>query len=694
MNSEVLKSSVSITAFIAFFVCLIIYTVLAKKFTSVNSKYNKLHKLSVIFLVYGVAIIFIFGISILVNKTNKSSNTSTADGFTIEEYKIVMDVNEANSTDVKEYITVNFYEEGHHGIYRFIPSWLEYTDKNGITKSRKAKISNLKAIGDNYKIDTVNGKKRIKIGDENNTLPTANHTYEINYTYDMGYDPYSDFDEFIFHAFGDYWGTEIKNAEIIINLPKEIDSSDNIKFFADKYREEDITSYVNYYISGKTIYANLKSYYELNSALTIDIELPDLYFINKNNSYGIISLTICLLCIIFAIISFIFWKKNGKDLNKPIETIEFYPPDELDTAEIGYLYKKDTGKKLTIALIIELASKGFIKIIESDDKKTQTIIKSNKTDINEYIKREIKISKLKDFNEKLQGMNELMKEYFPNNKNEYVLTSDFDYFYKNSEYLVNNGYIKIESDTINKYTKEELDKIKEELSLKYEKNKQKMSSNEKIVYDNLFKNSDETILSKNYTFYKVFKKIGENVRNTLDDKIYDLNSIKYMTITSFGFFICTFLLGLAYCKIKDLDSKLSILYVIAFISNIITFIFSLLMKRKNSYGEKMQARIKGFKNYIEFAKKNQIDLLVEENPNYFYDILPYAYILGVSKKWVEKFENIKIPTNDMGNFDYYNPDSIDNLSNSIHVPSSDSSGTGGCSSCGGGCSSCGGGGSW
>ncbi len=42
----------------------------------------------------------------------------------------------------------------------------------------------------------------------------------------------------------------------------------------------------------------------------------------------------------------------------------------------------------------------------------------------------------------------------------------------------------------------------------------------------------------------------------------------------------------------------------------------------------------------------------------------------------------------------YNVIIVDNLSNSIHVPSSDSSGTGGCSSCGGGCSSCGGGGSW
>ena len=259
--------------FFAVFILIIIFANVSEKFGSSKSKYSKLHKLSIIFIVLGFIVMSIFGVSILINKKNRSSKVSStvADGFTIERYKIVMDVDESNSIDVKEYITVNFFEEYHHGIYRFIPSWLEYTNKDGIKQSRESKISNLKAVGDNYTIDTVSGKKRIKIGDANKTLPIGNHTYEINYTYDMGFDPYENFDEFIFHAFGDYWGTEIKNASIVINLPKTFDSQNKIKFFADKNRKKDITSYVNYNVIGNTIYANLSSNYKLNSALTIDI---------------------------------------------------------------------------------------------------------------------------------------------------------------------------------------------------------------------------------------------------------------------------------------------------------------------------------------------------------------------------------------------------------------------------------------
>lgn len=704
MNSDVLMSLLPFIIFFALFILIIVFSAISQKFGTSKSKYNKLHKWSVIFLVFGFISMAIFGVNVLINKVNRSSSTSSspADGFTIEEYKVVMNVNESNSIDIKEYVTVNFYEGGHHGIYRFIPSWLEYTNKDGVTQSRESKLSNLRAVGDNYTIDTVSGKQRIKIGDANYTLPIGSHTYEIDYTYDMGFDPYDNFDEFIFHAFGDYWGTEIKNASIIINLPKAFDSQNKVKFFADKHRKQDITSYVNYYVSGNTIYANLSSNYRLNGALTIDVELPDGYFINESNNYGTISLLLCIICILFAIISFVLWNKNGKDLDKVPETVEFYPPEKLDAAEIGYLYKEDTGRKLSIALIIELASKGFIKIIESEDKETQTIVKSNTTDVNKYIKREIKIVKLKEYKAPFldthYNATKIMKDYFPDNVNENVVTSDFDNFYENSKYLVDNGYIRIDNDSINQYSQEQLDAIEKELSLNEFKDKPKMSANEEIVYNKLFEDSDETILSENDSFYKVFSEIGENVRNSFDDKINDLTAYKYMLISSLGFLICTILWGLAYCKFEDLNPKLNIIYTIAFISNIVTFVFAILMKRKNSYGEQIKSKINGFKNYIELAEKNQIEMLVEQNPNYFYDILPFAYVLDVSKKWVEKFENIPVSTNDMGNFDYYNIDSLDHLSDSVYIPSSSSSGSsgcgGGCSSCGGGCSSCGGGGSW
>ena len=41
--------------------------------------------------------------------------------------------------------------------------------------------------------------------------------------------------------------------------------------------------------------------------------------------------------------------------------------------------------------------------------------------------------------------------------------------------------------------------------------------------------------------------------------------------------------------------------------------------------------------------------MVEEDPKYFYKILPFAYILGVSDKWIKQFESIMIkPVEEFG----------------------------------------------
>ena len=48
----------------------------------------------------------------------------------------------------------------------------------------------------------------------------------------------------------------------------------------------------------------------------------------------------------------------------------------------------------------------------------------------------------------------------------------------------------------------------------------------------------------------------------------------------------------------------------------------------------------GFKKFIETAEKQQLESLVYSDPQYFYNILPYAYLFGVSNKWIKKFESI------------------------------------------------------
>ena len=106
-------------------------------------------------------------------------------------------------------------------------------------------------------------------------------------------------------------------------------------------------------------------------------------------------------------------------------------------------------------------------------------------------------------------------------------------------------------------------------------------------------------------------------------------------------------------------------------------------------------------------EKERLEAMVLDNPNYFYDILPYTYVLGISDKWIKQFEEIGLTEPDWyDGTDHFSPKSFGKFmdqtmtsakSSMSSSPSSSGGGGGGGSSGGGssgGGSGGGGGGSW
>ena len=79
-----------------------------------------------------------------------------------------------------------------------------------------------------------------------------------------------------------------------------------------------------------------------------------------------------------------------------------------------------------------------------------------------------------------------------------------------------------------------------------------------------------------------------------------------------------------------------------FVIYLCAFILSFFVRKRTDDGHRMLQMINGFKIFLETAEKEKLEALVEDDPQYFYNILPYTYVLGVSKKWVEKFESIAV----------------------------------------------------
>ena len=520
-----------------------------------------------------------------------------------------------------------------------------------------------------------------------------------------------------------------------------------VNFFTDKYRKENVNNVVDFSVNGNTLKANfdenknyelqLKKYCEknygqygencdysdfeyyydpLSKSLTVDIELPEGYFNGGSYNYGFGSILVLSLIFVLTGYTIYKWFKFGKNYAKEIQTVEFYPPEGLSSAEIGYIYnKRQPNKKLTISLIVQLASKGYLKIdeVKNDIKITNLIIKPRKLkpfgDI--LHKREIEVKKLKDADDKLSRSETTMMVHLFKQGEVKKLKTNIDKFLKVRDSLVNGGYIEVISDNEKERLldadnkKTEYDKkvksYNEQLE-EYERAISKMpeiSDLEKIVYDRLFNTKDVVILSEHKTFYRAFSEVEDKLNSTFKDKVYDKNSNKQRWFAIFRILLILVLWILAYSVLEDMDPQLSILYGLSFGCIFVNILFILLRGRKTKYGEVITAKVNGFREFLVTAEKSRLEQLVSENPYYFYSILPYTYVLNISKKWIQKFENIQVLKMDMGNFNYSSDYVYYSIYDHVYYPpsssgSSSSSCGGGCSSCGGGCSSCGGGGSW
>ncbi|MEG2189409.1 MAG: DUF2207 domain-containing protein, partial [Christensenella sp.] len=78
---------------------------------------------------------------------------------------------------------------------------------------------------------------------------------------------------------------------------------------------------------------------------------------------------------------------------------------------------------------------------------------------------------------------------------------------------------------------------------------------------------------------------------------------------------------------------------------LITVVLMLLtaqMRRRTEQGAQWAGRILGLKHFIETVEADKLKLMVNDDPQYFYHILPYAYVLGVTDKWAKQFESIAV----------------------------------------------------
>ncbi len=469
---------------------------------------------------------------------------SFRDEYTIDAYDIDIVVGEDNTLTVCERITANF-NIPKHGIYRYIPIRGSVKREDGSSADYHARVSKVSSapLYDKYK-DGSNYV--IQLGEEDVTL-TGKNDYEIRYTYSMGKDLLGDGDEFYYNLVGNGWDTTLDNVTFSITMPRDFDAS-KIGFSTGGYGAVG-TNIVEFDVDGNVITGRLTKTLQAHEGLTARIELEDGYFtFNALAYYSRYFAQIGISFIALAAV-IVLWAKYGKD-KKIVDVVEFYPPENMNSAEMSYYHNGMVKKTDTVAMIIELANEGYLKIEDcTPDKESFRLIKIKNYDGGDKLKHKF--------------FNGLFKS------GDNVCEDDLkEKFYPVIEYIVNQIYIKERGNVFNRKS----------LILR--------------------------VVGWVISLAAVFANIA------------------IFSVTNYG-------------TTQDV-----ILLAVGVGIAVAAFIFSFFIRKRTDRGHEIKQRIDGFKTFLETAEKEKLEALVDENPSYFYDILPYAYVLGVSDKWTKKFESI------------------------------------------------------
>lgn len=520
----------------------------------------------------------------------QTSVTAKSPDYDIESYNVEISVDKDLNYTYNENINLVF-NKSNTIVTKTIP--YEATDIN---------------INKNYVIET-NKNKLIKISSKNNTHDSYTYKYKIKKDKEN--------DDIYIIEIDNNFNNDISKLDFILTYPSSFNKN-NLTFYLNGKKVKDIT----YKINNQELTGSISNLKEDDKLLVI-VDYGKIYV----NSLTIITIVISILLSLF---SYILWRIYGKDVKYTIE-FEKNIPSKLNTIDVSLIEKGYLNNENAIYLLLDLANRGYLKISEEEN-------------------NEFTITRIKDYDGSNYKEASFIRALFRKNMTVNI-----------SEYI----------EALNKESKtpyqKELDKKITKDNIKYRliraiKNVMSISKSneEKNKYFETKSNNKKTYLLFSITIILVL---------ITSIPFIEINKLYLLPISVLFSSISLFILIniVENVDLKKKNNKITILllfaiialivlltpsfkqnriYFIAFLIGImaVTFILFLYkyMPKRTIHGTRLYSKIEGLKKYLNEVSDKELKLVLKDNPNYLYDILPYSYILGIESVVFNKLKKLNI----------------------------------------------------
>ena len=524
-----------------------------------------------------------------------ATETLLDDDYYIDTYHVDIEVEEDNTFHITETLTYNFVQD-HHGMTRVIPLWHTRNREDGSDSKIYAKVSNVKCSDPIASTERDSKNYTIQVGSAD-TYVHGQKTYTLSYDYAMGKDPLRNADELYFNIVGTEWECPIANISWEIHMPKTFDAT-SLGYSVGNYAASGYdTDMLQSTVTDQTItgsYAGILNAYE---GITVRCTLPEGYFIYKINymPYVLVALVV-LLCAI------LFWFTGKED--KVIPVISFEPPEGYNPLDVAFVEKEAVSNTDMAALLIYLANKGYLRIEQTKGKD------------------QFSMTKIKDYD----GDNNIealyMKGLFKRGNTASTKSLTKGSFYEDVAKCVTKENKKMKEKKF--FFPTAMPKFLYFIGACVVAG----------VYGILARSMPMTIAFAALCFVLggLLSPVVKEGFSNLDHKITPV--------------VCVIIFVIAAVIFNAFAPKTWIAFVVCGIADTILALFMFFGSKRTKAGNQVYGQILGFKEFIKKAELDRLKMLVEENPSYYYDIMPYAYVLGLSEQWIENFESMHMPEPD------------------------------------------------
>lgn len=562
----------------------------------------------------------------------------------IKSFVFVAVVHEDNSWSVTEKVLASFLEP-RHGIYQYIESryndilddelykyYIDVTDVSVPTFTCKTELE------DDFHV--------IRIGDEGRKI-NGDVEYTINYKLHFNDDRYEKADILYASVLGAQWRNEINDFQFALQFDKKLpaDFEKNFKIFSGKLGDKENSLNVAYDIDWEAnrIYGRAQNIGHHNG-ISLRAELPKGFWrvdqskiisANKNSQ-----LLFYAAIVLFAVaVAYLYQNRR----RKPMTVIEYSAPDDINSAAVGYIMDEVADASDLSSLIVWWASKGYLRI---EEKEVEVGIVKRK-------QKQIILHMIQDLPHDIQGYQRTFwKALFKGDKTECNISEDLHDRGSN----VKQAIAELESAFTGSRKLVNFNKTGMLLIALYF-----IAGGLSILFSSRVASFDTEyvmvilpwlVFTFGYGFFH-YRNADKGVNGYLREK----KGQGVMLLLSMGFF-CFFTINSAASLTSPQNNALPQFAVEGIIMGgwIMVFLVGSL-RIDTKYRKEKLSHLFGFREFIKTAEGPKLKAMVDENPEYFYEVLPFAMVFGLTDKWYEHFSNI--PVSDP---DWYTSDSADSLS--------------------------------